>query len=74
MITIADTGAGIPNHVLDQIYKPFFSTKDPDQGTGLGLSTVARIVKDLGGFVQVTSEVGQGTEFRVYLPEAGCRS
>ena len=74
MITIADTGVGIPRRVLEQMYEPFFTTKNDGKGTGLGLSTVARIVKDLGGFMQVSSEVNQGTEFKVFLPRAADQS
>lgn len=68
VITIGDTGSGIAPHLINRIFDPFFTTKDPGKGTGLGLSTVLGIVKNHGGFVQVYSEVGQGTQFRVYLP------
>lgn len=68
VITIADTGTGIPLELRDRIFEPFFTTKAPGQGTGLGLSTVLGIVKTYGGFVQVFSEVGQGTQVQVYLP------
>jgi len=70
LLSVADTGTGIPPEVLPRIFDPFFSTKAPDKGTGLGLSTVAGIVKTHGGFVQLHSEVGKGTEFKIYLPAA----
>ncbi|NJL48620.1 MAG: response regulator [Leptolyngbyaceae cyanobacterium SM2_5_2] len=70
VVTIADTGTGISPDVIDHIFDPFFTTKEPDKGTGLGLSTVLGIVKNYGGFLQVFSEVGQGTQFKVYLPQA----
>ncbi len=69
-IAVTDTGTGIPNHVLNQIFDPFFTTKDPGDGTGLGLSTVMGIVKSHGGFLNVYTEVGSGSTFRVYLPVA----
>ncbi|HEX3801189.1 MAG TPA: ATP-binding protein [Verrucomicrobiae bacterium] len=68
LLTVSDTGHGIPADVLAKIFEPFFTTKEIGKGTGLGLSTVVGIVKTHGGFVEVTSEVGQGTLFRVFLP------
>jgi CheY-like chemotaxis protein len=68
VITVGDTGAGIPPEVRDRIFEPFFTTKDPGKGTGLGLSTVAEIVRSHGGFVDLESERGLGTRFHVYLP------
>ncbi len=68
VISISDTGTGIPTELLDRIFDPFFTTKEVGKGTGLGLATVLGIVKNHGGFVKVYSQVGQGTKFRVYLP------
>lgn len=68
VITVADTGTGIPAEILDRIFEPFFTTKAQGVGTGLGLSTVVGIIKGHGGFVSVNSTVGVGTQFKVYLP------
>lgn len=67
-ISINDTGTGIPPQILDRIFDPFFTTKEVGKGTGLGLFTVLGIVKNHGGFLQVFSKVGKGTQFQVYLP------
>ncbi|MGL5876313.1 MAG: ATP-binding protein, partial [Xenococcaceae cyanobacterium] len=68
VITISDTGIGIPPELLERIFDPFFTTKEVGKGTGLGLSTVLGIVKNHGGFIKVKSEVDGGTKFQVYLP------
>lgn len=70
-IALRDTGHGMDEAVRRRIFEPFYSTKKADAGTGLGLSVVADLVKIAGGDVLVESEPGQGTTFRIRLPEAG---
>lgn len=67
-VSASDTGSGISSEILPRIFEPFFSTKDIGKGTGLGLATVFGIVQQHQGWINVHSEVGQGTTFRVYLP------
>ncbi len=69
-VEIADTGSGIPPDALPRLFTPFFTTKAAGVGTGLGLAICHRIVTGLGGEIQVESEVGKGTTFRVLLPAA----
>ncbi len=67
-VAIADTGVGIPSQVLPQIFEPFFSTKEAENGVGLGLSVVYGIVQRHGGRIEVESQIGKGTIFHMYLP------
>jgi signal transduction histidine kinase len=68
ILTIQDSGIGMNEETVGQIFEPFFSTKEKDEGTGLGLSVVQDIVKAHGGTITVKSEIGKGTLFAVRLP------
>src|SRR5207244_10844489 len=70
VFTVSDSGHGMSDEVMAQIFEPFFTTKEIGKGTGLGLSTVQGIVKSHDGFLEVTSQAGQGTRFKVFLPAA----
>lgn len=70
VLFVTDTGHGIPPEIMGKIFDPFFTTKDTGKGTGLGLATVFGIVEQHGGSVRVTSAVGGGATFRIFLPAA----
>jgi two-component system, cell cycle sensor histidine kinase and response regulator CckA len=67
-LTFRDTGAGMPPHVLKRVFEPFFTTKEAGKGSGLGLSIVLGIVRQHRGWVEVDSQPGQGSEFRLHFP------
>ncbi len=68
VVTVADTGTGMPPEIKDRIFDPFFTTKDIGKGTGLGLSTLLTIVRSHSGFIDLYSEPGKGTRFSIYFP------
>jgi CheY-like chemotaxis protein len=68
LISVTDTGQGMPPDVLERVFEPFFTTKAPSSGTGLGLAVASGVVEQHGGMIHGYSEVGVGTTFKVYLP------
>jgi two-component system, sensor histidine kinase and response regulator len=69
-LAVRDGGPGIPPEILPKIFQPYFTTKGPRQGTGLGLNIVQRLIKEAGGALHVQTQLGEGTTFTIYLPAA----
>ena len=69
-ITVTDTGTGIPQTLLDRVFEPFYTTKEPGKGSGLGLSMVYGFIKQSAGHIRIQSQLEQGTRIQIYLPRA----
>ncbi len=74
VVYVSDTGTGITSEIIPYVFEPFFTTKDVGKGTGLGLSQVYGIIKQHEGYILLDTEVGKGSKFIIYLPEAGSKT
>jgi two-component system cell cycle sensor histidine kinase/response regulator CckA len=69
LLELRDSGVGMDARMVERLFEPYFTSKEPGKGTGLGLTTVQRLAREAGGHVQITSEPGAGTSVQIYLPE-----